>query len=251
MLTEAQTKQIEEQAIEGYPNEQVWLLTSKGLTHADNIASDPANFFEVSKPQLLMAMKDGLLAVIHSHTNGKHYPSETDMRSQQSTAVPWGIVVTEGETCTPIRWWGADTPMLPLVGRGFCHGVADCYGLICDFYKTEYGIELVNFPREWDWWNNQGNLYVDLAPKTGFRPLGPGEEPQRGDMWACSLRSDVPCHGGVYLGDELILHHPSGKNAVDASKLSRKEPIHRWLEHITVWFRHEEVEARDKQEQNW
>lgn len=239
--------QIHEQAKAAYPNEAVWLISGGECHQVENIAEKPTKHMAVSKQVMRNAQARGLEAVIHSHPDGPDCPSEHDMRGQIHTAVPWGIVSTDGQYCLPIFWWGDDVPILPLKGRGFRHGVTDCYSLIRDYYRMEKGILIPEFPRSWDWWHHDQDLYVDGFPKAGFVKLDVekiklGEiEPQEGDMWFSQLRSNVPNHGGIYMGDETILHHATSRKAVDPARMSAREPIHRWLPHITHWLRHKEL----------
>lgn len=47
------------------------------------------------------------------------------------------------------------------IGRKFVHGSTDCYSLVRDFYKNEFGIELTDYARAEFWWNKGQNLYMD------------------------------------------------------------------------------------------
>jgi len=235
--------QIFAEAKEAYPEEAVWVITQAGCRWVANTASDPRKTFSVSDQDMLQAYREGLVAIVHSHPNGPDCPSEADMRGQIDSGVPWGIICTDGNACLPITWWGEGIEKEPLIGRGFRHGITDCYSLIRDYYLVEQGIKLPEFPRSWNWWNEGQDLYTDGFPRAGFRRFDPDKEPpQEGDMWFAQLRSKVPNHGGIYLGDETILHHTTANKAVDSSRLSKREPIHRWLPHITHWLRHEEME---------
>lgn len=235
--------QIFEEAKAGYPNEVVWVITESGCYQVDNVHEDPENHFRISLEDLLDAFLDGLQAIVHSHPDIPDMPSERDMRGQLDTNVPWGIVSTDGKNCLPIVWWGNGVVRTPLIGRGFRHGVTDCYALIRDYYAQEHGIYLPEYPRSWEWWRKGQDLYSQGFPEAGFRRFDPDvEPPQEGDMWFSQIRSDVPNHGGVYLGDETILHHVTARRGVDPSRLSKREPIHRWVPHITHWLRHEGLE---------
>lgn len=229
-------EEIKSQAVAAYPNEAVWLITSKGCYQAENIAREPTKTFRVSKLEMVSAQAEGLLAVVHSHPDFPDCPSEADMRGQMASGVPWGITATDGESATDIRWVGVATNA-PLVGRSFVHGTQDCYALIRDYYSSELGIELPDFPRSWEWWLNGKNLYLDGFEAAGFEVVSSAEA-KPGDMWLAQLRGNVPSHGGVLLNNGLALHHPSGKKPVDPSRLSVREPITRWLPYITHWMRH-------------
>lgn len=228
---------IKAEAIKSYPEEAVWLITNSGCKKVKNISPTPTKTFKVSKQEMGKAIASGLLAVVHSHPDYPDCPSESDMKGQIASGVPWGVVATNGEITTDIRWWGENIERKPLIGRGFCHGINDCYGLIRDYYRQELGISLVDFPRDWEWWLNGKDLYQDGIVPAGFRKIEQAEATV-GDMWIAQVRSPVPNHGGILLENGLALHHPCGNNPVDPTRLSIREPIGRWLPHITLWLRH-------------
>lgn len=93
------------------------------------------------------------------------------------------------------------------VGRPFRHGTTDCYGLIRDFYKDEFGIELTNYARADNWWNEGGNLYMDHYKDEGFRLVDEKEELQYGDLCLIALGCNVASHGAIYIGNKLLLQH--------------------------------------------
>lgn len=177
-------------------------------------------------------------AIVHSHPGGPHYPSEQDMRSQLSLQIPSGIAAVS-DAGRELFWFGDEVPVPPLIGRGFRHGVTDCYSLIRDFYKLTVKINLPQFPRGWKWWKDGQCLY-----EMGFGPAGFSEVPllemQPGDGFLMCIRSNTPNHAGVYLGAGLILHHlTSAGDGVDPSRLSMREPLGKWAKLITKVVRHE------------
>ncbi|MFP2768023.1 Mov34/MPN/PAD-1 family protein [Oceanisphaera sp. KMM 10153] len=231
-------EQITAEALAGYPLECVWLITVSDCRQVANVADEPEKTFRIAKRDLLKAQKEGLLAVVHSHPNYPDCPSEADMRGQINTGVPWGIIATDGTGCTPIAWWGKGVDVPPLVGRGFRHGITDCYALIRDYYRTERGVTLPEYPRNWEWWLNGDDLYGEGFRSAGFVPID-ARQAQPGDVWIAQVRSPVPNHGGVLLERGLALHHPCASNPVDPTRLSVREPIARWLPHIALWLRYE------------
>lgn len=98
----------------------------------------------------------------------------------------------------------------PLVGRQFAHGILDCYTLVRDFLARELGIHLSDYEREDDWWEKGQDLYsLERLSAEGFELIEGA--PQRGDMVLMQIRSPVPNHAGVYLGDGQMLHHMHGR----------------------------------------
>lgn len=233
-------EQIRAEAIEAFPNEAVWLITPGECRLVKNVAEDPTRYFRVAPRTMASAMSRGLLAVVHSHPNGWAVPSEADMRGQLDTNVPWGLVETDGVTCSQPVWWGHGVPKEPLVGRGFRHGVTDCYALIKDYYELEKGIALPEFPRDWAWWETGGNLFSKGFEPAGFRRIDESDA-RPGDVWLAQIRSAVPNHGGILLENSLALHQlGSPDQPVAPSKLSVREPIFRYMPHISHWLRYGE-----------
>lgn len=93
------------------------------------------------------------------------------------------------------------------IGKKFNYGKVDCYSLIREFYKDEFGLELTDYARPDYWWNNGGNLYMDNFRNEGFRLLGDNEELQYGDVLLIALGCSVASHGAIYIGNNLILQH--------------------------------------------
>lgn len=199
-----------------------------------NESADPQNEF------LISTVPENIQAVFHSHPGGPFYPTLLDMRQQLSTDVPWGIACYS-ERHSEVFWFGTDAPKQPLIGRGFRHGVSDCYSLVQDFYKDVHDIEIMDVPRSWEWWANDESLYEDLFRKAGFTTID-ASEILPGDSFLATIRSKTPNHAGVYLGDGLILHHTCGKDGYDPFRLSTVEPAARWFNFLSKVVRYENTE---------
>jgi proteasome lid subunit RPN8/RPN11 len=235
-------EQIRAEAKDCYPEEGVWLITEKGCRQVANIHPDPEGYFDVSAADVTRARKEGLLAIVHSHTNGLHYPSVADMQSQINTDVPWGLLITDGEDSSWIRWWGGKTPdqVEDLLDRTFCHATADCYALVRDYYLVNFGIRLKEFPRGWRWWDDQNLLAEGFGP-AGFSVVK--DQPRAGDVWLASFSSKTQTvnHCGVLLDNNLTHHHPGAGTPINATKKAVIEPIFRYLPHIQLWVRHKDL----------
>lgn len=238
MISVEQLQQIQQQAREQFPLEAIWLLREDGLHLVDNVHADPEKNFLVSEKDMALAWAKGLRAVIHSHPSGVSAPSAADMTCQLQTAVPWAVIGLDEHNIGDLAWWGKGAPKEPLVGRGFRHGITDCYALIKDYYEMELGIDLPEFPRDWEWWQHDMNLFSEGFTKAGFVRIE-ASQALPGDVWLAQIRSDVPNHGGVLLEGELAIHQMGSKVAVDLTRPSVREPIHRYVSLITHWLRYE------------
>lgn len=159
-----------------------------------------------------------ITAIVHSHPDVPAVASEADKVSCEASEILWLIVGTSKDndqvvsgdifTLNPCGY------RAPLVGREFSHGVLDCYQLIVDWFDRERGITLPQFERHDDWWNDgHSDLYTEGFENAGFVDKGQDIQPQIGDVILMQVRSNncVPNHAGVYIGDELILHHLYGR----------------------------------------
>lgn len=214
-----------------------------------NVAAGPEREFEIA-PERWLQHEGRILAVIHSHPHRPQdglpaldWPSEADMQGQIASGLTWGIVVTNGASCTAPFFWGDDLPVAPLVGRSFRHGVSDCYDGIRDCGRlgaaelARQGLEgwpfedpftLPNFARGGEWWNQGKDLYRSHFAAAGYERVG---TPRPGDVFLAQIRSPVPNHGGVLLARGLVFHHLQ-------FRLSRVEPLGGWARYVTHWLRY-------------
>lgn len=171
-----------------------------------------------------------ILAVVHSHPNLPCLPSQADKVSCEASGLPWHIV------SVPAGLWHYMAPsgyQAPLVGREWSHGVLDCYSLIRDWYARERGLRLPDFDRRDEWWLRGENLYTEHFREAGFDQIDP-EDIQDGDVILMQVASPVTNHGGVYIGDNRIIHHVQGRLS------SRDTYSGFWRSKTTHVLRHED-----------
>lgn len=235
---------IQAHAVAEYPRECCGLVvaTSDGEAYVPcrNLAETPSEHFRLPGDDYAAAEDRGeVVAVVHSHPNAAATPSDADRTMCEASCLRWHIVsVGLDDSGVPAA---ADLQSIepsgylaPLVGRQFVHGVLDCYTLVRDFYGRELGVRLNQYERQDEWWNKGQDLYsMDRLLAEGFQPIT--GELQRGDMILMQIRSTVPNHAGVYLGDGQMLHHMHGR-------LSERVPYGgMWAERTRYIVRHLEV----------
>lgn len=122
-------------------------------------------------------------------------------------------------------------------GIDFEHGTNDCYGMIRNFYQIAFNIELTNYARPDNWWNDDLDLYNRLVRRENFY-LVPEQNPREwkyGDLIFMAIKTPNPCHAGVYLGNGKILHHFYGKK----SSIELYKGL--WFNTTVSVFRHKDV----------
>jgi len=196
----------------------------------NNQAETPDEHFVLDPDDYIAAAEKGqITCVIHSHPTTSHNPSPADRVACEKSGLPWFVIQPN------TNLWGYCEPEgyeLPYVGRPFFHGVIDCYSLVRDFYKKEFGVQLNDYHRRDQWWYKGENMYMDNFKKEGFRVI-PLEEVKRGDLFLMKLEADVCNHAGIYLGDMIVLHHVQGR-------LSSRDVYGGYYQKVTdVCLRHE------------
>jgi len=171
-----------------------------------NIATNDVEF--AIDPADYAAAEDAgeIIAVVHSHPNIPPLPSEADRVQCETSGLPWIII---NWPTGAIHEFSPVGYVAPLIGRPFHHGVLDCFGLCRDYYRT-IGIELPNLPRDDHWWIKGQNILLDHYASMGFHRIDE-DDIQPNDALLMQVGAAVSNHTGVYLGDNLILHHLYGR----------------------------------------
>lgn len=100
----------------------------------------------------------------------------------------------------------------PLKGRAFDLETANCYTLVRDFYRLNYGIDLSDIPCPGPWWNQGLDIYPAIAVAEGFQPITVHPSEWRpGDVIMMAIQARVGNHLAVLLPNSHILHHMFGQ----------------------------------------
>jgi proteasome lid subunit RPN8/RPN11 len=220
-------------AEEDTPNEACGLVVSSGKRHrlirGKNVALLPKQQFEMH-PDAWLEVQDHeqVIAIYHSHPHTSAEPSVQDLVACEASGLPWHIVCphTRQHTLTEPSGYEA-----PYEGRPYLYGVLDCYSLMRDWYKREWGLRLMDFEREPSFWLKGKNTFVESFEECGFTRLIE-QEPEVGDLMLVQIASTVPNHIVLYVGDGKILHHVEGR-------LSKIDPYGgAWRRFTTHHLRH-------------
>ena len=176
------------------------------------------------KPQLSDNVTDTLVGIVLYKSDEDIFSiSEEERKEMNDLKVPFvtlGSSKDISEVFIPDRFFENSK----LVNRPFLHGMFDCYTLIRDYYRRNFNVILpTNLQRNWEWWTEGSNLYVDNAKKYGFEEV---QDIKIYDVLIMNINSQVPNHGAIYLGDNKILHHIGGRfSTIESLKSSYKHSL--------------------------
>ena len=171
-----------------------------------NLAEKPADQFILHPSDYAAAEDSGeVLAVVHSHPQSPAVPSELDRIGIERTELPWHIY-----SLLTNEWSGELLPsgyVPPLIGRQWSWGITDCWSLARDWY-LQNGIEMRDWPRPATPDDFEREPMFDQCWKaSGFRELQEEERLQKGDLLLMQIGNNALNHCGVYIGDQMVLHH--------------------------------------------
>lgn len=191
-----------------FPQEACGLIASTGVTQrlilARNLSEDPERTFDLD-PEAWLKVRDDeeVVGIFHSHPKGTAKPSPADLSMIEATNLPWHIVGLVGDDYRVVNPSGYQAPY---EGREYVWRIHDCYSLVRDWYKREWGLHLPDFDRDPFFWEKGQSLYEDNYANCGFVKLI--DQPlQVGDLLLIQVMSKVPNHGAIYVGNGEIIHH--------------------------------------------
>jgi len=190
-----------------------------------NVSDEPGEMFTIDPDDYRQAEDDGeVLAVVHSHPITPPGPHPDDRAACEASGLPWLIANPKTLAWAEIEPCGYKAP---LIGRGWVWGAQDCWTLVRDWY-TEQGTVLPDWPRparasEFE----EAPMLEGLWEEAGFEQIDPADI-REGDAVLMAISNARLNHVGVYVDDQLLLHHLRGR-------LSSRDLYGGWLQSCTGW----------------
>ena len=165
-----------------------------------NISSEPDKHFHLNIYDYLRASKEGtILGVFHSHD----YDTASQLDIQNSKAHNLYSVIYCKNDDKFIELFGNEYNYVEkYLGRKFDVYKFDCYELTKEYYKNELGINLPEFGRDKNWYQNMPKLIED----NWARYFTEVKDKQKNDILLFQIRHDYISHMAIYLGGNLMLH---------------------------------------------
>ena len=180
-----------------------------------NVAEDDDDFVMDSRDYINASLRSDIVALVHSHPDHSPEPSEADIKVCNTLKLDSYIFSwpnPEMHHLEPSR------EEVPLFGREYEFGVFDCWKLVIDYYEKELGITLKRDVYQDNWWKHGLNYMDDLHKEYGFEEVTDGSLIKNALMFF-NVKSKIPNHCGVYLGNDIFLHHSE-------DRLSCRERLH-------------------------
>lgn len=238
-LNQSQLDVINRHTIEVFPHEAVFAITATTAVPLKNIHPQPEEHFKVDSREYF---SHNPIALVHSHPIQKNFvapdygsyydcrtPSDADMSMQIQLDVPFGILSTDGVENTEIVWF----PDLdsPIIGNKYIAGVTDCFRVARAFYWQEYGLKIIDYPRNYGIWASGDNVFAKNLERAGFYEIEE-QDIKRGDAMLMKLTATDENHCAIYLGGDEIIHHIN-------NRLSEVTSLTKWRRKVTRFLRHE------------
>lgn len=90
------------------------------------------------------------------------------------------------------------------LGKKFKVNIQDCYTLVQEYYKEEFGMILPYYYRDLRSFLKGNNLFINHFDKEGFYPV---PIPEKHDVILFKMIAEIPDHVGIYIGEQYFIHH--------------------------------------------
>lgn len=173
-----------------YPREACgFVLDSGEVVECTNTSALPDTF--VISAEETAEYLDNAVACWHSHTQFPRL-SDADIKACKALNLPYAV----WDCSSSYLFWLDPRQSAGLLGRPWAYGVHDCYSAVRDWYYQQQGIELGDYPRQYEGeWSTRGfTHFEDNFAAEGFIKLPQNAQLQRGDVLLMRIRNDSTCN---------------------------------------------------------
>ena len=208
-------QQIKTHSLGEYPNECCGFVVSDSVNKnivfpCKNISQNSKIHFEIDPEEYLRASSAGeIVAVYHSHPNGSSKFSEFD--EQISNGLELKSILYSVKEDKFNEYQPGDYAN-EYIGRKFEIGKSDCFTVMKDFFNKELNIFINDYFRDQDWQDKTPRIYDDNYEGEGFIKIEDGTLKKYDCILFKFLKHTE--HIAVYLGNDLILHQPRGRDSL-------------------------------------
>jgi proteasome lid subunit RPN8/RPN11 len=225
-LTKHIKEHIKSHALKDHPNECCGLIVEKNTKHevfkCNNISTSPLTSFSLDPLDYLKCSSQGKIkSVYHSHLEEEEF-SEADKTNSSYHNVNYIMFNIKNNS---FREFNPKKQQTLYLNKPFKVGVNDCFTLVRDYINKNTQTQL---PQEvceaYSFGARKENLQkaIDLIDevalsyvKKDFLKISVShiKELKKSDILVIGLReNNTPLHLAVYLGNNMVIHHPRNKH---------------------------------------
>ena len=231
MLTNDIKNQIREYAISNKGKEVCGLLVKSRdeiiFYKCKNISPDPKDYCTLNPFDYIRVSEKGKI-VAHIHSQEDKEPSFLDYRNAVSHNIYSIIYSYKYDKFSII-----EPKLKNYLNVDYSIGKNDCFGMVRNYYKNELNIDINDYNRDAGWEIIRPNYILELFEKEGFYKINL-EDIKRNDVIIFNF-NDIPQHISIYMGNEMILHHPEEQKSIisELTKALKKR--------INIVIRHKDI----------
>lgn len=174
------------------------------IFECENDSENPKETFKISAKDYMQANRQGrILGVYHSHLKENKF-SGMDKQVSRLHNLPFIIYHIPKKE---LNIYIPEENENKLIGVDFELGINDCYSMVKKYLKMKKDIFIKDYKRESGWYKQ--DLISKYFKEEGFVKIDDEEPYREDDMLVLSYYEDVPTHILIYIGNNVVLHHPN------------------------------------------
>lgn len=228
-------EQIKSIAVTKVPQESCGLVIKQGESlfcyECKNIAENKLNSFVIDPKDYVKASRLGKIeAMFHSQPNDfNDGESQLDIINSKNHDITSIIYSWKSDSFFEIN--PKEVKIKDYLKVPFEIGKNDCFSLLRNYYNNELNIQIKDYNRDNRWDIINPSIIEDNYKQEGFTRINISEM-KKNDVILFAFNSQEASHIGIYLGNDVFLHHP--RNKYPAVEFLNKN----WSHRIKLVLRH-------------